>query len=251
MLPDHSSPAAAAGATAPQEQEQQQQEAPAARRESCAEGEGTGRARRRTHSVIAQENGQTVRAVSASFVEGAPEDPVRTQLIYTFGARSVLDSSSALVPIEQALAHKAVALLLTSKSCKDPVLRHGERETTFLRRLSELAHLHREGFAVLYVSIGPEDDVGAMLAEHSGFFALPHAPASTRETLAGQCGFGTGLWPFTPTAPALVVLSDKHEVLTRWGRSAVLCNGDYCVIDWKRGRPGLTLAHYLGGLLTG
>ena len=127
MLPDHSSPAAAAGATAPQEQEQQQQEAPAARRESCAEGEGTGRARRRTHSVIAQENGQTVRAVSASFVEGAPEDPVRTQLIYTFGARSVLDSSSALVPIEQALAHKAVALLLTSKACKDPVLRHGTR----------------------------------------------------------------------------------------------------------------------------
>jgi hypothetical protein len=43
--------------------------------------------------------------------------------------------------------------------------------------------------------------------EHSGFFALPHAPASTRETLAVQCGFGTGL-----DGPALVVLSDMHEV---------------------------------------
>ncbi len=201
--------------------------------------------------MIAQENGQKVRAVSATFVEGAPEDPVRTQLIYTFGARSVLDSGGALVPIEQALAHKAVALLLTSKASKDPLMRHGERETTLLRRLSELAHLHREGFAVLYVAIGPEDDVGAMLAEHSGFFALPHAPASTRETLAGQCGFGTGLWPFMPTAPALVVLSDKHEVLTRWGRSAVLCNGDYCVIAWKLGRPGLNIGHYLGGLFSG
>jgi hypothetical protein len=31
--------------------------------------------------------------------------------------------------------------------------------------------------------------------EHSGFFALPHAPASTRETLAVQCGCVTGLWP--------------------------------------------------------
>jgi hypothetical protein len=78
---------------------------------------------------------------------------------------------------------------------------------------------------------------------HSGFFALPHAPASTRETLAVQCGFGTGL-----DGPALVVLSDiyMHEVPPATAYAAPARRGRRPRLELRAEQPW-----WRPGLLTG
>jgi len=40
--------------------------------------------------------------------------------------------------------------------------------------------------------------------------------------------------------PTLVIINERGETVTDWGRSAVQKNPEECIAEWRQGQPGVS-----------
>ncbi|GBG26771.1 Nucleoredoxin [Hondaea fermentalgiana] len=164
------------------------------------------------------------------------EGDVYSDMLFTYGVKTVVDAQGTRVPVELALGGKLVGVLFTSANGSDPVA----KGVAFTDRLESLAAANKDTFAVLYVSQDKlEPEMTEFLSRHPSFFALPFEDKNTGETLKEALG---AMEMFFPT---LMVLDTTGMCISTWGRSAVMWNPKYCLMDWKNGREGVTTSQLL------
>mmetsp|Transcript_13010 Transcript_13010/g.25250 ORF Transcript_13010/g.25250 Transcript_13010/m.25250 type:complete len:244 (+) Transcript_13010:468-1199(+) len=159
-----------------------------------------------------------------------------SDMLFTYGVKTVIDSTGARIPIEIALGEKLVGVLFTSLKGSDPV----SKGVAFTDRLETIAAAGKNSFSVLYVSQDQtEADLMTFLSKHPSFYALAWDDKSTGSTLKESLGASDFFFP------TLMILDQTGMCISSWGRSAVMWNPKYCLMDWKHGREGVTTAQLL------
>ncbi|CAM9814917.1 unnamed protein product [Scytosiphon promiscuus] len=99
--------------------------------------------------------------------------------------------------------------------------------------LSKWAKERKDDFEVVFVSLDKSEQEMRDYVAGKGFVRLPFEPEADRHKAAESFG--------VQALPTLIIVNgDTGEIVTSWGRSAILKNPKSCVSEWRAGRHGVS-----------
>eukprot|EP00903_Cladosiphon_okamuranus_P013920 g12948.t1 len=99
--------------------------------------------------------------------------------------------------------------------------------------LSNWAKERKNEFEVVFVSLDKSEPEMKNYVAGKGFVRLPFEPESARHEAARSFG--------VQALPTLIIVNgDNGNIVTSWGRSAIMKNPQGCLDEWKAGRHGVT-----------
>eukprot|EP00752_Nemacystus_decipiens_P009897 g8830.t1 len=99
--------------------------------------------------------------------------------------------------------------------------------------LSRWAKERKEEFEVVFVSLDKSEQEMKEYVAGKGFVRLTFEPESARHKAAQAFG--------VQALPTLIIVNgDSGNIVTTWGRSAIMKNPQGCLEEWKAGRHGVT-----------
>eukprot|EP00241_Pyramimonas_parkeae_P011797 CAMPEP_0114266396 /NCGR_PEP_ID=MMETSP0058-20121206/24590_1 /TAXON_ID=36894 /ORGANISM="Pyramimonas parkeae, CCMP726" /LENGTH=193 /DNA_ID=CAMNT_0001383879 /DNA_START=257 /DNA_END=838 /DNA_ORIENTATION=- len=109
---------------------------------------------------------------------------------------------------------------------------------TFSPQLAYFAEGHADDFVVVFVSSDHSEQEMRDYVKGKGFYRV-RFNSSVRHQLVQYLGVNM--------LPTLVVCNaDSGNVITTWGRMALMMNQQHCLQDWRRGLSGISLTSMLG-----
>ena len=127
-------------------------------------------------------------------------------------------------PLEQPIATPLIGLYFSAQWC--PPCRQ------FSPLLSEFAKKNQQKFSVVFISLDKSEQEMKAFLQNKHFYSLPFQERSLANQLATKMGI--------KMIPTLVILNQKGQVISDWGKSAVLKNPDNCIQEWEKGESGVS-----------
>mmetsp|Transcript_13972 Transcript_13972/g.16232 ORF Transcript_13972/g.16232 Transcript_13972/m.16232 type:complete len:272 (+) Transcript_13972:530-1345(+) len=165
-----------------------------------------------------------------------PEEEIRDELVYLYGCDQILSPTGELVDVS-VLKNKYVAVFISSLNTKEEFGKNGAEMNALV---ADFAEVNMDRVAVLYLSQDHTKEDFNTFLENKPFYAIPFEQVATRQTMTEEFDISS------VSLPAIVIMSPGCEILTTWGKSAILWNSENCVSEWELQRPGITYAQLFG-----
>ncbi|KAI9593862.1 thioredoxin-like-domain-containing protein [Syncephalis fuscata] len=100
--------------------------------------------------------------------------------------------------------------------------------------LKAFAQKNRTVFQVVLVSLDTDPDAAAeYISTKNSWLAVPWSHSERRKSLASRVG--------VQMIPQLTIVdSNSGEIVSSWGRSAIMKNADNCLQEWREGGSGVS-----------
>ncbi|KAK9693536.1 hypothetical protein K7432_013877 [Basidiobolus ranarum] len=173
-----------------------------------------------------KENDSTVQEVTEKKIAPATRNKEESILFQI----TLEDSHGKKVPVYE-LADKIVGFYFTANWVGEPV-------EIFDPQLIKFANAHKDEFVVVVVSADRRKEAFLEYMKDKPFLAIPF-DEPIREQILKE-------WSIKLIPTLTIYHPLKHEVLTSWGRGAIMKNGEKCLQAWKKGDSGLTWSQLAG-----
>mmetsp|Transcript_13490 Transcript_13490/g.15378 ORF Transcript_13490/g.15378 Transcript_13490/m.15378 type:complete len:219 (+) Transcript_13490:185-841(+) len=193
-----------------------------------------------TEGSVATGSSEPVSNGPTSTIEQAPpatpEEELRDDLVYLYGCDKIRSPTGELVDVT-VLKSKFVAVFISSLDAKEEL---GKNGVELKAAVTEFAEVNMDKVAVLYLSQDHSKDDFEKFLENRPFYAVPYEKSATRQTMTEEFDISS------LSLPAIVIMTPKCEILTSWGKSAIMWNAEACLSEWEVERPGITYAQLFG-----
>ncbi|ORX68060.1 hypothetical protein K493DRAFT_318361 [Basidiobolus meristosporus CBS 931.73] len=140
------------------------------------------------------------------------------------------DSQGKKVPVYE-LADKIVGFYFTAQWVGEPV-------EIFDPQLVKFAEEHKDEFTVVVISVDKDKETFKAYMKDKPFLAVPY-DEPIRERILEE-------WAIKLIPTLTVYHPLRHEIVTTWGRGAIMKNGKKCLDAWKAGDSGLSWSQLAG-----
>eukprot|EP00742_Colponemidia_sp_Colp-10_P005269 GILJ01005628.1.p1 GENE.GILJ01005628.1~~GILJ01005628.1.p1 ORF type:complete len:159 (+),score=20.55 GILJ01005628.1:38-514(+) len=127
--------------------------------------------------------------------------------------------------LQSSSTNKLVALYFSAIWC--PPCRN------FSPTLASFLKEHEDEFAVIYVSCDNNEDEMKENVAGKGYLCIPFDDWQLRQKLSSELSVSM--------IPSLIIMDPRSgQVVSTWGKSAILKNRDHCLQEWSRGHSGVS-----------